>query len=614
MTIIKSDGATYRGRAIVILAACLAILVGAQWVAWLVQTDFGSVEVTNVFFKNRFGRQVRAKLFRPHAAAPGNPVPGVVFVHGYQSVRETGDGICIELSRRGVVALSIDALGRGNSDLPGQDPEALDFDDTFGARAALAYVKSLPFVANDKVGMIGHSLGGGMSFKVALKDPTVRALVVMGYAYTTEVTPALPRNMLMIIGSYDEFRDRMTGARDIAREWMGTQQTKNAIPEANPEIGKTYGSFAAGTARKVLVPNIIHIAEPHHGPSIAAVLDWLRVGLGMDASHWKDTGDQIWSLREWATLIAMIACMAAVFPLCYLLLGLRFFSPLSGQAMGGVVRDRREYLKHATVNGLLMWLYLPATLIIFGIHKYVVRLDGAFPMMVVTATVFWFVAINAIGFLLFKKWYGRRSRADGLSLVDLGIALGGSGSGGPLSTLAKTAVLAGMLFGFVYLSEGILEAIFISDFRFVFAFASDLTPFRWQMFFLYLPPLLLGFLQLGFFLHCQLRTVPKAGMLQTFGSDSLKNLAVLLIPLVLLLAVQYLPLMTTGFIPFVGPGGMFVLFIINVFHIIGVLILVVPISTWCFHLTGRPYLGAMLCAAIVSWFFTSSQVIAPVPV
>jgi hypothetical protein len=42
--------------------------------------------------------------------------------------------------------------------------------------------------------------------------------------------------------------------------------------------------------------------------------------------------------------------------------------------------------------------------------------------------------------------------------------------------------------------------------------------------------------------------------------------------------------------------------------------LVVPIWTWFYQLTGKIYLGAVLNAALVAWMFTSSQVIAPLPV
>ena len=39
-------------------------------------------------------------------------------------------------------------------------------------------------------------------------------------------------------------------------------------------------------------------------------------------------------------------------------------------------------------------------------------------------------------------------------------------------------------------------------------------------------------------------------------------------------------LAVAGVIPFVGPGGAFVSFVLNLFHIAGVLGLVVPVTTW----------------------------------
>jgi hypothetical protein len=119
---------------------------------------------------------------------------------------------------------------------------------------------------------------------------------------------------------------------------------------------------------------------------------------------------------------------------------------------------------------------------------------------------------------------------------------------------------------------------------------------------------------MGFFLHGQIRRARQATWLKTFVSWSLSNVLVLVVPLVLFLMVQYVPLLTAGVIPLVGPGGMLASFTMNLFHIIVVLILVTPISTWFYQLTGRPYLGALINAVIVTWMFTSSQVIAPIPV
>ena len=180
--------------------------------------------------------------------------------------------------------------------------------------------------------------------------------------------------------------------------------------------------------------------------------------------------------------------------------------------------------------------------------------------------------------------------------------------------LGLSILLAFILFAFAYLCEHLLESLFIVDYRFIFPFASDLTPYRALMFLLYFPFLLVGFLQTGIFLHGQMRPPHKGTWFKTFISWSISNCFVMVAPLIVMLLAQYIPLLTTGVIPFVGPGGALVSFVINLFHIAGVLLLVTPLSTWFFQLTGKIYLGAFLNAAIVAWMFVSSQVIAPIPV
>jgi len=125
---------------------------------------------------------------------------------------------------------------------------------------------------------------------------------------------------------------------------------------------------------------------------------------------------------------------------------------------------------------------------------------------------------------------------------------------------------------------------------------------------------LVGFLQTGVFLHGQIRPQTGSSRIKTWLHWSGINVLTLVLPLAVFMAVQYVPLFINGFIPLVGPGGMFVSFIINLFHIIGVLIVVIPVSTWLFQLTGKIYLGALVSAAIVAWMFASSQVIAPIPI
>ncbi|MBW1779942.1 MAG: alpha/beta hydrolase [Deltaproteobacteria bacterium] len=600
-------------KALMVFVICLIVMVGAVVVASLIQTDFGRVAVTNVWYSNFNGIPVRAKLLVPAKASPDRRVPGVVYIHGYQNNRETGDAYCIELAKRGVAVLNIDAIGRGNSGIP-NNPKDPDFDETYGGLTSLTYLRALPFVNPESIGMMGHSLGAEMAYTVALADPAVKALVITGFAYTMDATLTRPKNMLMILGRWDEFRKRMTGTRYFEAEWMGTPQTIRAFPVKNPEFGKTYGEFSKGTARRVFVPRSIHIQESHSHAAIAEALMWMKHALHPSSMYWLDPGRQTWQIKEWATLIAMLSCFASLLPLGLMLLRTRFFSPLQGPASGSYACSGKTYFTYVGINGLLMWLFLPLILVLFAVHIYLVPIDAAFPMMMVNGIVWWFFWINIIGFLIFRRWFRKWAGDKGLTLMDLGVSYREDRFALNGALIGKTILLAAILFAFAYLSEHVLERIFIVDFRFIFPFASDLTPYRALLCLVYFPFILVGFVLMGIFLHGQLRRARKRTWFRTFAGWSFTNTFALIAPLILFLMVQYVPLFTTGCIPLVGPGGMFVSFVINLFHIIGVLIMTTPISTWFYQLTGKIYLGALVNASLVTWMFVSSQVIAPIPV
>jgi len=592
---------------------CLVIMVGASLAAWLTQTDLGRIEGSNVNFKNFNSIPIRAKLFRPVPVTSTYPAPGVVYIHGYQNNRETGDAYSLELARRGFVVLNIDAIGRGNSGEPG-DPRASDFDTTYGGTTSIQYLRSLPFVKPDSVGILGHSLGAEMAYLVSLNDPTLNALVITGFAYTLKASQTHPKNMLMIIGKWDEFRQRMTGTRDIEREWMRSERTKQVFPVENPEFGVTYGDFSQGTARRVFLPRITHVRESHHNASIGETVEWLKEALHPEEHFWIDKNRQIWVIKEVSTLIAMLACFSSILPLGLMLLRINFFSSIRGAPPKTYVCSFKSYFKIVTINGILLWLYLPLILVLFALHKYVVPIDRLFPMMMVNGIVWWFLWINILGFLIFRRWHKRRQESVGLNASCLDGSHQEDRFVPGISKILKTVVLGVILFGFMYVSEYIVEQILIVDFRCIWPFASDLTLYRAWMFLLYFPFLLVCFILTGIFLHRLLKLPEKETWHKTFLHWSFWNLFALVGPLVLLLLVQYIPLFATGWIPFEGPGGLFVVFIINLFHTLALLAITSFISTFFFLLTGRIYLGAFVNAAMVTWIFASSQVIAPIPV
>jgi hypothetical protein len=597
----------------IVLVILLSLLTGSVFLAHLVQKDFGRLEITNVMYPNVNGISIRAKLLKPREATEANPMPGIVYIHGYQNNRETGDAYSIELARRGFVVLNIDAIGRGNSGEP-NDPSDTDFDNTYGGESSLNYLASLPFVRTDSLGMMGHSLGAEMAYHVALKRKEVRALVITGFAYTLAAAKDNPHNMLMIFGKWDEYRKRMTGTVDIEKEWMNTEQTRRVFPVPSPRVNETYGDFTQGTARRVFIPKAIHLQVSHSRSAIAEAVTWMRKALSPPENLWVAPESQIWPIKEWATFLALIAGLWLVMPLGSLLLQLPLFESLKGAPSDKYHCSGRAYLIHSGINGILMWLYLPLILVVFAIHIYVVKIDGIFPMMMLNAVVWWFFWINVVGFFIFRRWFRKTASSEGVTLADLGasysdrkFSLGGVG-------IIQTVFLAILLAGIVYTLEHALEWLFIVDWRFIFPFANDMTPYRVKMFFLYLPFFLVGFVQTGLFLHGQIRLQPKGSPFYTWLYWSFGNITAMVVPLIIFLMVQYVPLLTTGAIPLVGPGGMFVSMVMNLFHIILILFLVIPISTWLFQLTGRIYLGALVVAMLVDWMLVSSQVIAPIPI
>ncbi len=312
----------------VLLASILVMLAG-QVGAYAAMTNGFKVKVSNVTFVNKNGLTVRGKLFHPANATAETPAPGVVYLHGYQNNRETSDPYGIELSRRGFVVITLDTLGRGNSDNQFSEDEP-GFDPTYGADSAFKYLQSLPFVDPERCGLGGHSLGGEMSYAAAFANPDVKAIVFSGYGYLETATLDNPQNMLMILGKYDEYRQRMTGTKDFEAEWMSSPQTLAAIGSTGLAFDTTYGSFDDGTARRVHMTRTTHVGESFDKGAIAEAVNWYHQALDPNTPLTIPADQQIWRYKEIGSLVALLAGIFSVMPAAILLLGIKPFSALAG--------------------------------------------------------------------------------------------------------------------------------------------------------------------------------------------------------------------------------------------------------------------------------------------
>ena len=183
------------------IVICLVIITVSAVMARLIETDFGKVEVRTIKISDDSGNIIAAKLYRPVDASADNKLPAVINIHGYQNDKLSDDSYSIELSRRGFVVVAPDAIGHGDSG-GGLDTPAMLTDPSYTAsmQSVYDYVKTLPYVNNAKIGVMGHSMGAIITERLGTINPDIAALNMQcGFAGS----PVLKR--LLTQSRYDEF-------------------------------------------------------------------------------------------------------------------------------------------------------------------------------------------------------------------------------------------------------------------------------------------------------------------------------------------------------------------------------------------------------------------------
>ena len=91
-----------------VLLFCISAIIIFSALASYVQSSAGKVRVTEITIPTQDGQWLKADLYKPFTATSENPAPMVVVIPGFQRSKETLSNLSIELSRRGIVVISID--------------------------------------------------------------------------------------------------------------------------------------------------------------------------------------------------------------------------------------------------------------------------------------------------------------------------------------------------------------------------------------------------------------------------------------------------------------------------------------------------------------------------
>ncbi len=560
------------------------LIVAGSGLAAFVQTSGGRVDVKTVQFEGAGGQVYHAQLYIPDGVTAENPAPAILATHGYINTNETQSPFAIEFSRRGYVVLAPDQPGHGYSAPPA-------FANALGGLDTLTYLRALDFVDPDNIGLEGHSMGGWSSlFAAATHLDGYRSMVLEGSSTGTlgapEGTAEFPRNLAVVFSKYDEFSGLMWDT-PRALEIVSADKLKTLFGTQDPVVpGQLYGSIEDGTARILHQPSTTHPGDHFSSAAVGYTIDWFDQTLV--GAKPLPVSNQVWIWKEVGTLIALIGMVLLLPPVGSVLLRLPIFQPLRRCPEMGAGLTGRGWWGGAAV----FMAYFPLRIVpeVFGW-----KATAIFGQEVTNTLIFWSTITGAISLLLFTAWHRLSNRKQGATLANYGAVWrdGGSAKKLGLSVLLALGVAAA-----AYLSLIMVAFTLGVDFRIWVFGVKPLSLLQARIAMSYLLPFTAFFLVTALALHGQLRR-PEWSLWREF----VVNWLLLTGPWLILLAVQYAPLLTGGTLAL----AIFPLFTIIALQFVPLMTIAAIVFTGMYRLTGRIYAGAFVNGLLFTWIVVASQ-------
>lgn len=294
---------------LIILATTLLLSV----VNWGVITGWGGVRITRLTLVGNDGLRYSALMYVPKSATDDTPAPAAIFTHGGAGSGRNHESWCVEFSRRGVVCISVDTLGAGDSEWNEHNRLGQNAVTDLFAN----YLVALPFVDPSRLVTGGHSLGGAQSYYAAVKHGAAVCMIsnasrdqqgIDGKYYTG--------NMLVINGT----ADTRNPVEPFRRETTENMRANGYDIEDEVIVpGKLYGSYETGDAHMLVeIQDQIHEAAFINSSHIQNLINFTQSSISLPNPI--DGSDQVWPLKDIVGLFGMLS-FAAMLVMFALVLG-----------------------------------------------------------------------------------------------------------------------------------------------------------------------------------------------------------------------------------------------------------------------------------------------------
>jgi pimeloyl-ACP methyl ester carboxylesterase len=559
-----------------ILILSVVLILGGTVTASVVQGGLGTVAATEVDFHAADGSNIHATLQKPVYATASAPLPGVVVIHGVIQSKEWLMAFGIEIARRGFVVLTIDANGHGDSDAG-----------TGSGAAALTYLAALSYVNSSALGIIGHSMGGGIAWSaIQTSGITVNAFVIVGSGVST-ANATYPRNLLVEVGQFDS----------LSSYPRNLTLLNTAFGVTNVQPGITYGDFNAGTARKIVIARTNHLFETIDPVIISESVEWMKDSLkgGAEDSHWLPKADLIYTYWLFGGFVGLLGAMLSIFPILAILIDIPSFAVLKRQPSSEHASSNRSYLGSGLIYGAIgLGTFFPL-LAIGSFLELVLPSPGHYGLAIST----WILGAALVALLVLYLLL--RHNKSGLTLKALASIDGGNESA--VRRFMRTLLVALGVIAWLYAWTALVDLGLALDLRCFLPGLNLLTSSRVLIFPLFSAVFFIYSLIDGMWLMGILRTGSGGSWKLTQAKWTFKAMFIKCILYFAVIATEYGVGLATGMPILGGILGFSLLFF---YAFVPWFAMSTVITAWGYRLTSHYYLGAMLNALLFGWILAAA--------
>ena len=600
------------------LLVCFVLLLSSSFLASLVQTSFGKVDIELMNLETPDGQKLVYDLYKPSIATAENQVPFIVVVPGFQRSKEALSNIALELSRRGFAIALIDPYAQGMSSSSVSRMAATTQGYGMFALVDYAYEGNFSFVNKNLIASTGHSMGGNAAIrganyfgKQALKSGTkskLHSVYVSGYVLTLRenILKDSKSNMGVSYALYDEgaFRNELKGwdaanmkiAPESLRVVNGVLPKNEKIKEV--ELGKYYGDESNNTLRVIFNEELLHPFQPYNKEATANQIEYFEKALGSPITI--NSSNQIWQIKEFLTLLNLIVSLLMLIPIARFFLQLNFFKE--------IIKNVPSALPKQTQQGKFIFWVIFFTSALIACISFIPMVDVAkvlfyesanreltwfFPQRMNNSVMLWAAFNGIIGLCIFYISYQLFGRHHGVKIDSWGIRIN-------RYELAKTVLLGLIIFISYYAILYTIYYFFHVDYRFWFMGVRVFQPEMLIVLAMYFPLFFIFFFSNSLRVNGGMRFENQsewqskliAGFANSFG-------------LMLIIIIQYVTYATSGTVFWTTNW----LSVNLLFGIVPMMFVLPYFNRLFFQLTGRVYLGPIVTCLIFIMILSTNTVV-----